>query len=38
VAGRAAAYLCRGFVCDRPSTTPEELTSALTRYEHDEGL
>jgi len=37
VAGRAAAYLCRGFVCDRPSTTREELTSALTRFEHDEG-
>jgi len=29
VAGRGAAYLCRGFVCDRPVTTPEELTSAL---------
>jgi uncharacterized protein YyaL (SSP411 family) len=29
VAGRAAAYLCRGFVCDRPVTTPEALTSAL---------
>ena len=29
VGGRAAAYLCRGFVCDRPVTTPEELTSAL---------
>ena len=31
VAGRAAAYLCRGFVCDRPVTTPEELKSALAR-------
>jgi len=31
VAGSAAAYLCRGFVCDRPVTTPEELTSALER-------
>ena len=31
VAGRAAAYLCRGFVCDRPVTTPEELTSGLQR-------
>jgi len=38
VAGRAAAYLCRGFVCDRPSTTPEELTSALTQPDHGEGL
>jgi len=24
-----AAYVCRGFVCDRPVTTPEALTSAL---------
>jgi uncharacterized protein YyaL (SSP411 family) len=31
VAGRAAAYLCRGFVCDQPVTTAEELTSALGR-------
>ncbi|MDQ1537148.1 MAG: uncharacterized protein QOE58_1541 [Actinomycetota bacterium] len=30
VEGRAAAYLCRGFVCDRPVTTPAELTKALT--------
>lgn len=29
VAGLAAAYVCRGFVCDRPVTTPQELTSAL---------
>ena len=29
VAGSAAAYLCRGFVCDRPVSTPEELASAL---------
>jgi uncharacterized protein YyaL (SSP411 family) len=29
VRGRAAAYLCRGFVCDRPVTTPAELTKAL---------
>jgi len=27
--GGAAAYVCRGFVCDRPVTSPEELTSAL---------
>ena len=25
VDGRAAAYVCRGFVCERPVTTPEEL-------------
>jgi uncharacterized protein YyaL (SSP411 family) len=31
VAGRAAAYLCRGFVCDRPVTTPQELASALAK-------
>jgi uncharacterized protein len=31
VAGGAAAYVCRGFVCDRPVTTPEELTAALER-------
>jgi len=29
VDGAAAAYVCRGFVCDRPATTPEELTAAL---------
>jgi hypothetical protein len=29
VDGGAAAYVCRGFVCDRPVTTPEELASAL---------
>jgi uncharacterized protein len=31
VAGRAAAYVCRGFVCDRPVTTPEELRALLER-------
>jgi len=31
VAGGAAAYVCRGFVCDRPMTTVQELTSALAR-------
>ncbi|MBC7559168.1 MAG: thioredoxin domain-containing protein [Dermatophilaceae bacterium] len=30
VDGRPAAYLCRGFVCNRPVTTPEDLTSALS--------
>ncbi|MCP2285609.1 hypothetical protein APR04_004544 [Promicromonospora umidemergens] len=29
VDGRAAAYVCRGFVCDRPVTTPDDLTAAL---------
>jgi uncharacterized protein len=29
VDGGAAAYVCRGFVCDRPVTTVEELTAAL---------
>jgi uncharacterized protein YyaL (SSP411 family) len=29
VDGAAAAYVCRGFVCNRPVTTPEELTAAL---------
>ena len=32
VDGDAAAYVCRGFVCDRPVTTPEELTAALARH------
>jgi uncharacterized protein YyaL (SSP411 family) len=31
VAGGAAAYVCRGFVCDQPVTTPDQLTSALGR-------
>ncbi|AEG45628.1 thioredoxin domain-containing protein [Isoptericola variabilis] len=29
VDGRPAAYVCRGFVCDRPVTTVEELERAL---------
>jgi uncharacterized protein YyaL (SSP411 family) len=29
VDGDAAAYVCRGFVCDRPVTTPQSLTLAL---------
>ncbi|MCO1660039.1 thioredoxin domain-containing protein [Pseudonocardia humida] len=29
VDGGAAAYVCRGFVCDRPVTTAAELTAAL---------
>ncbi|GAA4850526.1 thioredoxin domain-containing protein [Saccharopolyspora rosea] len=30
VDGAAAAYVCRGYVCDRPVTTAEELAAALT--------
>jgi len=29
VAGEPAAYVCRGFVCDRPVTAPAELLAAL---------
>jgi uncharacterized protein YyaL (SSP411 family) len=29
VDGRPAAYVCRGFVCDRPATTVEELSASL---------
>jgi hypothetical protein len=29
VDGGAAAYVCRGFVCDRPATTEVELTASL---------
>ena len=29
-AGAAAAYVCRGFVCDRPVTTVDELSAALS--------
>ncbi|GAA1157455.1 thioredoxin domain-containing protein [Nocardioides aquiterrae] len=29
VDGRAAAYVCRGFVCERPVTTADELSAAL---------
>ena len=31
VNGQPAAYVCRGFVCDRPVTSPEELAAALVR-------
>ncbi|QIM20481.1 thioredoxin domain-containing protein [Phycicoccus sp. HDW14] len=31
VDGFPAAYVCRGFVCDRPVTTPGELVEALRR-------
>ena len=30
VGGSAAAYVCRGFVCDRPVTTVDELSAALS--------
>ncbi|WP_028926757.1 thioredoxin domain-containing protein [Pseudonocardia acaciae] len=30
VSGAPAAYVCRGFVCDRPVTTEAELAAALT--------
>jgi uncharacterized protein YyaL (SSP411 family) len=29
VGDRAAAYVCRGFVCDRPTTDPAELATSL---------
>ncbi|MDC7123078.1 thioredoxin domain-containing protein [Cellulomonas fimi] len=29
VGGRPAAYVCRGFVCDRPTTSPDDLAAAL---------
>ena len=32
VAGCATAYVCRGFVCDRPVTNLDELTAALERW------
>ncbi|MEV0048967.1 thioredoxin domain-containing protein [Saccharopolyspora shandongensis] len=31
VGGAAAAYVCRGYVCDRPVTTTEDLVESLTR-------
>jgi uncharacterized protein YyaL (SSP411 family) len=31
VDGRPAAYVCRGFVCERPVTTVDELDNLLTR-------
>jgi len=30
VAGRAAAYVCRNFVCNLPATTPEDLAEQLS--------
>jgi uncharacterized protein len=29
VDGRAAAYVCHGFVCDRPVTTEDEMAGLL---------
>jgi uncharacterized protein YyaL (SSP411 family) len=31
IGGRAAAYVCRGFVCDLPTTDPETLARSLGR-------
>jgi uncharacterized protein len=31
VSGKPAAYVCRGFVCDRPVTVPSALVAALAR-------
>jgi uncharacterized protein YyaL (SSP411 family) len=31
VGGRPTAYVCRGFVCDRPTTDPTELAAQLAR-------
>jgi uncharacterized protein YyaL (SSP411 family) len=31
IGGKATAYVCRGFVCDRPVTTPQELIARLNR-------
>jgi uncharacterized protein YyaL (SSP411 family) len=31
VGGTSAAYVCRGFVCDRPVSTAEDLADALSR-------
>jgi uncharacterized protein YyaL (SSP411 family) len=31
VDGGPAAYVCRGYVCDRPVTTPDDLATALNR-------
>src|SRR5699024_15051 len=33
VDGPPAAYVCRGFVCDRPVTDPEDLQRVLARDE-----
>jgi uncharacterized protein YyaL (SSP411 family) len=30
IGGAAAAYVCKGFVCDRPVTTVAELVERLT--------
>ena len=38
LAGGAAAYVCRGFVCDRPVTTPEGLIAALTFHDQRQGM
>ncbi|HET6154043.1 MAG TPA: thioredoxin domain-containing protein [Marmoricola sp.] len=35
VDGRAAAYVCRAMVCERPVTAPEALAEAVARGRHD---
>jgi uncharacterized protein YyaL (SSP411 family) len=32
VDGRATAYVCRGFVCDRPVTTQDDLIALLRAH------
>ena len=32
IGGAPAAYVCRGFVCDRPATGVEELTARLAEH------
>ncbi|MHB1489897.1 MAG: hypothetical protein ACYCTH_05300, partial [Cellulomonas sp.] len=29
IGGRPTAYVCRGFMCDRPTTDPAELAASL---------
>ena len=38
LSGRSTAYVCRGFVCDRPVTSPAELIARLTAAADPSGL